>query len=67
MKFGFPMSASTTLLEMGLLKYMDAYNASGQLDKMFDSVRWPLEWMIKCHTATNELYVQVKIGGHWNG
>ena len=29
--------------------------------KIYDSLRWPLEWMIKCHTATNELYVQVII------
>ena len=59
-KFGFPMAASTTLLEWGLLKYKDAYKASGQLDKMYDCVRWPLEWLLKCHTGDDELYIQVE-------
>ncbi|KAK3104432.1 hypothetical protein FSP39_001893 [Pinctada imbricata] len=58
-KFGFPMAASTTLLGWGLLQYQDAYHAAGLLDKMYDCMRWPLEWMIKCHTGPNELYVQI--------
>lgn len=58
-KFGFPMAASTTLLTWGLLRYKDAYQHSGQLEHMYSCIRWPLEWMLKCHTAPNELYVQV--------
>lgn len=58
-KFGFPMAASTTLLGWGLLQYSDAYRSSGQLNAMYDCIRWPLEWFIKCHTGDNELYVQV--------
>lgn len=58
-KFGFPMAASTTLLAWGLLEYKDAYENSGQLEHMYDSIRWSLEWMLKCHTGPNELYVQV--------
>ncbi|KAK3102082.1 hypothetical protein FSP39_008602 [Pinctada imbricata] len=58
-KFGFPMAASTTILAWSLLEYKDAYEASGQLDYMYDCIRWPLEWMLKCHTKPNELYVQV--------
>ncbi|XP_063408599.1 endoglucanase G-like [Mytilus trossulus] len=61
-KFGFPMAASTTLLSWSLLQYKDAYQASGQLDAMYDCIRWPLEWLIKCHTGKNELYVQVGDG-----
>ncbi|KAK3104722.1 hypothetical protein FSP39_008611 [Pinctada imbricata] len=61
-KFAFPMSASTTLLGWGLLQYKDAYQAAGLLDKMYDCIRWPLEWMLKCHTGPNELYVQVGDG-----
>lgn len=59
MKFGFPMAASTTLLAWGLLEYRDAYLASGELGEMHDCIRWPLEWLLKCHTGQDELYVQV--------
>lgn len=60
-KFGFPMAATTTLLGWSLLEYADAYRASGQLGEMFDCIRWPLEWLLKCHTGENELYVQVNL------
>uniref|UniRef100_K1QJR7 Endoglucanase n=1 Tax=Magallana gigas TaxID=29159 RepID=K1QJR7_MAGGI len=66
-KFGFPMASSTTLLAWGLLEYKDAYEHSGQLENMYDCIRWPLEWMLKCHTGPNELYVQVGDGGPDHG
>jgi len=53
------MSASVTLLAWGLLEYEDAYEAAGQLEYMYDCIRWPLEWLLKAHTAPNELYIQV--------
>lgn len=59
-KFGFPMSATVTILAWGLLEFKDAYFASEELGEMYDCIRWPLEWMLKCHTGKNELYVQVK-------
>lgn len=60
-KFGFPMSASVTLLGWGLLQFKDAYVASEQLGEMYDCIRWPLEWLLKCHTGKDELYVQVNV------
>ena len=60
MKFGFPMAATTTLLAWSVLEYKDAYEASGELDNMYDCLRWPLEWLLKCHTKPEELYVQVR-------
>lgn len=53
------MSATVTLLAWSLIEFRDAYIASGQLGEMYDCIRWPLEWMLKCHTGQNELYVQV--------
>ncbi|CAC5367752.1 E3.2.1.4 [Mytilus coruscus] len=61
-KFGLPQASAVTLLTWGLLQYKDAYNASGQLDDMYDCVRWSLEWLLKCHTGKNELYIQVGDG-----
>jgi hypothetical protein len=43
----------------GLYQYKDAYQESGQLEAMYDCIRWPLEWLLKCHTGDNELYFQV--------
>ncbi|CAG2243608.1 E3.2.1.4 [Mytilus edulis] len=61
-KFGLPQASAVTLLTWGLLQYKDAYNASGQLDEMYDCIRWSLEWLLKCHTGKNELYIQVGDG-----
>lgn len=66
-KFGFPMSASVTLLAWGLLEYKDAYEKAGQLEYMYKCIRWPVEWMLKCHTGPTELYVQVGDGGRDHG
>lgn len=59
-KFGFPMAASTTLLAWGLLQWKDAYEASGQLNHMYDCLKWPLDYFLKAHTGANELYIQVR-------
>ncbi|KAK6177037.1 hypothetical protein SNE40_015225 [Patella caerulea] len=62
-KFNFPMAWSTTVLTWGLIQYKDAYDSAGQLDNMYKSIKWPLDYLIKCHTKKNELYVQVGDGG----
>ncbi|XP_033764174.1 endoglucanase G-like [Pecten maximus] len=66
-KFGLPMSASVTILAWGFLQYADAYEAAGQTEYMYDCIRWPLEWLVKAHTAPNELYIQVGDGGQDHG
>ncbi|KAK3104208.1 hypothetical protein FSP39_025314 [Pinctada imbricata] len=69
-KFGYPMANVVTMLNWGLLRYKDAYQDSGQLDHMYDCVRWGLTWLVKCHTAPNELYIMVgdptDDHRHWN-
>ncbi|XP_050412028.2 endoglucanase E-4 [Patella vulgata] len=66
-KFNFPMAWSTTVLTWGLIQWKDAYQKSGQLDYMYDSIRWPMDYLMKCHSKTNELYVQVGDGGTDHG
>ncbi|XP_046566271.1 endoglucanase 4-like [Haliotis rubra] len=61
-KFNFPMAFSTTILTWSLLQWKDAYQKSGQLDYMYDCIKWPLDYLLKCHTGKNELYVQVGNG-----
>ena len=58
-KFNYPMAYSTVVLTWGLLEFKDAYEASGQLQWMYDSIKWPLDYLLKCHVADDELYVQV--------
>ncbi|XP_076451288.1 endoglucanase E-4-like [Babylonia areolata] len=66
-KFNFPMAWSTTVLCWSLLEFRDAYSQAGQLRYMYDGIRWPLEYFLKCHTKPNELYVQVGSGGRDHG
>ncbi|XP_046564701.1 endoglucanase 4-like [Haliotis rubra] len=66
-KFNFPMAFSTTLLTWSLIRYKDAYEKTGQLEKMYECIKWPLDYFIKCHTKPNELYAQVGNGGSDHG
>uniref|UniRef100_A0A2C9JJ67 Endoglucanase n=1 Tax=Biomphalaria glabrata TaxID=6526 RepID=A0A2C9JJ67_BIOGL len=62
-KFNFPMAYSTAILTWGYLLYRDAYEAAGQTQWMLESIKWPLDYLLKCHVKPNELYVQVGDGG----
>ncbi len=68
-KFNFPMAASVTMLAWGGIEYEDAYKKSGQLEILKRNIKFALDYMIKCHTAKNELYIQVGEGkidhNHW--
>ncbi|XP_041378065.1 endoglucanase E-4-like [Gigantopelta aegis] len=55
-KFNFPMAFSTTTLLWGLIKFKDGYVASGELANMYDSIRWPLDYFIKCWDEQNKVY-----------
>ena len=58
-KFNFPGAFTATLLTWGLLESWDGYRRAGELDNMLDSVKWQLDYFMKCHTAPDELYGQV--------
>jgi len=62
-KFNFPMAYTTTVLTWGYLLFPDAYKSAGQEDEILDCVKWPLDYLLKCHTAPEELYVQVGDAG----
>lgn len=59
MKFGLPMAQSVSTLAWGLLEFQEAYEATGEYGNMLNSIRFPLEYFIKCHVSENELYGQV--------
>ncbi|WP_188112092.1 glycoside hydrolase family 9 protein [Aquimarina sp. RZ0] len=62
-KFNFPMAYSVTTLAWGAIEYEDAYRDSGQLDIIKRNLRFVTDYLLKCHTAPNELYGQVGNGG----
>jgi hypothetical protein len=60
------MAYSTVVLNWGYLRYKDAYDAAGQSNWLLDSVKWPLDYLLKCYIPhdvsdpnDDELYVQV--------
>ena len=55
------MAWSTTVLAWGLLEFEEGYKVSGQLSHMRDSIKWPLDYFIKCHVESNTLYGQVSL------
>lgn len=59
MKFNFPMAFSVTTLAWGGVLFRDAYKDSGELQKFVGSIKWPVEYLINCHTAKYELVGQV--------
>ena len=62
-KFGFPLAYTATALAWGAVEYQAGYTSSGQLSYLKSNLRWITDYLIKCHTAPNELYGQVGNGG----
>ena len=62
-KFGFPMAFSATMLGWGALDFKSGYEKSGQLTAIKNNLKFVYDYLIKCHTAPNELYGQIGSGG----
>ncbi|XP_025081069.1 uncharacterized protein LOC112556357 [Pomacea canaliculata] len=62
-KFGFPLASTTHLLLWGLRIFKDGYIKAGQLDMMYDMIKWPLDYMLKAwNPSTKEFVVQIGEG-----
>ncbi|XP_060590585.1 endoglucanase E-4-like [Ruditapes philippinarum] len=61
-KFNFPQAGTVTMLAWGLLSFTDAYDDANQLQNMYDCIRWPLDYLMRCHVTPNEFYIQVGNG-----
>ena len=62
-KFNFPMAYSTTVLAWGIISFENGYIQAGELENALDSIKWVTDYLIKCHTGTNELWAQTAEGG----
>ena len=63
-KFGFPMAFTITVLSWTAIEYGSQLNSVGQLGYMREAIKWGSDWLLKAHTAPNELWGQVGIGGN---
>ena len=59
-KFNFPISSATSVLAWGLVQWEDAYASVGLHEQMLDSIKWSLDYFLKCWKPDkNVLYGQV--------
>ena len=61
-KFNFPQAFTLTLLAWSGITFAEGYTKSKQMDYLLDAVKWGTDYLIKCHTSKDELYVQVGNG-----
>eukprot|EP00916_Digyalum_oweni_P023271 GHVL01038651.1.p1 GENE.GHVL01038651.1~~GHVL01038651.1.p1 ORF type:complete len:507 (-),score=40.75 GHVL01038651.1:949-2469(-) len=62
-KFGFPMAGALTILLWGAERFKDGYGAAGQLDAMYDTAKWGLDYLVNSwNPFTQELVIQVGDG-----
>lgn len=59
MKNTFLIAYTTTMLTWGAIEYERAYESAGEKENLLEQIRWAVEYLLKCHIASNELVVQV--------
>ena len=68
-KFNFPQASAITILAWSGVDFAEGYKRAGQYEYLLDAVKWGTDYLIKCHSGKNELYVQVGNGqtdhGYW--
>jgi hypothetical protein len=62
-KFGFAMASSATMLAWSAVQNGPAMESKGQLVHLRNNLRVATDYFIKAHTAPNELWGQVGVGG----
>ena len=53
------MAWTVTTVAWSVVDFRAGYEAAGELTNVLDSLRWPLDYFIKCHVSDNEYYSQV--------
>lgn len=64
--FGFPMAFSMTVLAWSAVEYGDQIQRAGQMKYLQQTLRWGLDFMIKCHSSDYTYWVQVNRFEHVN-
>ena len=58
-KFTLPLSSALTMLAWGGIQYKEGYEVADQWPQFLETVKWGTDWLLKAHTAPEELYAQV--------
>ncbi|KAH9505669.1 hypothetical protein Btru_055467 [Bulinus truncatus] len=53
-KFGLPMAASALNLLWSVYKWKDGYTKAGQLNQMYDMIKWPLDYFLKAWNPSKQ-------------
>ena len=61
-KFNLPMAYTASVLAWSVYEDKDAYEESGQLEYMLDTLRWINDYLMKCHPEDDVYYYQVGDG-----
>lgn len=61
-KFNLPMAYTAAMLAWSVYEDKDAYEKSGQLEYILDTIKWVNDYLIKCHPSENVYYYQVGDG-----
>lgn len=62
-KFGLPMSSSAHLLAWGGVQFRAGYEKAGQMDMMYDMIRWPLDYFQRAwNPGAQEFVAQIGDG-----
>lgn len=61
-KFNLPMAYTAAMLAWSVYEDRDAYEKSGQLEYILDTIKWVNDYLIKCHPSENVYYYQVGDG-----
>ncbi len=61
-KFNLPMAYTSSMLAWSVYEDREAYEQSGQLEYILDTIRWVNDYLIKCHPEADVYYYQVGDG-----
>lgn len=61
-KFNLPMAYTSSVLAWSVYEDRKAYEDSGQLEYILDTIRWVNDYLIKCHPEDDVYYYQVGDG-----
>lgn len=59
-KYGLPMAFTITTLAWSVIKYEKELQAAGELENARAAIRWGTDYLLKCASRENHLYVQVR-------
>ena len=61
-KFGITQNYAASVLGWSYLDYREAFEKAGNSDKMYDTLKYVTDYLLKCHPNANTFYYQIGDG-----